>query len=136
MSFLLDTCVLSLGIKDAVDETAVRWLRSIPGEEQYASVISLAEIVIGIELLPEGRRKRQLADWFAATLRPSLADRALPFDENCAMIWARLRASDPNARFADSQIAATALVHGFTLVTRNVKDFAFEGLAVFNPWKQ
>ena len=52
------------------------------------------------------------------------------------MVWASLRVRSPNAKFADSQIAATALAHGLTLVTRNVRDFAFAGLPVFNPWSK
>ena len=134
MSFLLDTCVLSQGIKNKIDDRVTAWLQGISNTEQFASVVSLAEIRSGIERLPEGRRKRQLTSWFDVELRPWLADRVIPFDESCAMIWASLRAYAPNEKYADSQIAATALAHGLTLVTRNVRDFAFAGLPVFNPW--
>jgi len=106
----------------------------IPSADQFASVVSLAEIKSGIERLSEGRRKQQLTGWFEGELRPWLADRVISFDEDCAMIWASLRAQAPNAKFADGQIASTALAHGLTLVTRNVRDFAFAGLPVFNPW--
>ena len=136
MSFLLDTCVLSQGMKGEIDRHVTHWLEDISNAEQFASVVSLAEIWTGIERLPEGRRKQQLTDWFEVELRPWLADRVISFDENCAMVWAALRAQAPNAKFADGQIAATALTHGLTLVTRTVRDFAFAGLPVFNPWSK
>jgi predicted nucleic acid-binding protein len=58
----------------------------------------------------------------------------LAFDLVAASRWAGIRSAHPNAKTIDSQIAATAIAHGFTLVTRNVKDFAFQGLTVLNPW--
>lgn len=134
MSFLLDTCVLSEGVKSPHDDLVIRWIRSTPENEQFTSVIAVAELKFGIEAIPTGRRRTQLDDWFRETLRPSLGDRVIPFDESCAMVWASLRVRMPNAKFADSQLAATALAHGLTLVTRNVRDFAFAGLPVFNPW--
>ena len=134
MSFLLDTCVLSEGIKSSPDDLVIRWIRSTPEREQLTSVIAVAELRFGIEAIPHGRRRTQLDDWFRETLRPSLGDRVIPFDESCAMVWASLRVRSPNAKLADGQIAATALAYGLTLVTRNVRDFAFAGLPVFNPW--
>jgi toxin FitB len=136
VSFLLDTCVLSEGVKSPPDDFVIQWTRSTPEREQFTSVIAVAELKFGIEAMPQGRRRTQLDDWFRDTLRPSLGDRVIPFDESCAMVWASLRARAPNAKFADSQIAATALAHGLTLVTRNVRDFAFAGLPVFNPWSK
>lgn len=59
----------------------------------------------------------------------------LAFDLKVASHWAGLRALHPNAKTVDSQIAATAIAYGFTLVTRNVRDFAFQGLSVLNPWQ-
>jgi predicted nucleic acid-binding protein len=136
VSFLLDTCVLSEGVKSPPDDLVIRWIRSTPEKEQFTSVVAVAELKFGIEVMPQGRRRTQLDDWFRETLRPSLADRVIPFDENCAMVWASLRVRSPNARLADSQLAATALAHGLTLVTRNVRDFRFAGLPVFNPWSK
>lgn len=136
MSFLLDTCVLSEGIRAAPDDFVIHWTRSTPEGEQFTSVIAIAELTFGIEAMPEGRRRNQLADWFRKILRPSLGDRVIPFDETCANTWAALRVRSPNSKLADAQIAATALAHGLTLVTRNVRDFAFVGLPVFNPWSK
>jgi predicted nucleic acid-binding protein len=136
VSFLLDTCILSQGIKGEIDHHVALRLLEIPSGDQFASVVSLAEIKSGVERLPDGRRKQQLIRWFEVELRPWLADRVISFDEECAMVWALLRVQSPNAKFADGQIAATALAHGLTLVTRNVRDFAFAGVPVFNPWSK
>jgi predicted nucleic acid-binding protein len=112
------------------------WLQAAPQEARYASVISLAEIRFGIRRLAAGRRQLDLAQWYDTVLRPTLSDRVLPFDEDCALIWADLRASYPNCALVDAQLAATAFAHDLTLVTRNVRDFAFEGLKLFNPWSK
>ena len=135
MKYLLDTCVLSDGAKGPVDASLLRWLDGKPEENRFVSVLSLAEILFGILRLPDGRRKIALADWYDKEMRPFYEARVLPFGEAEAIEWARLRAVRPNAAQIDAQIAATALVHGLTLVTRNVKDFEFEGLNVLNPWR-
>jgi predicted nucleic acid-binding protein len=135
VSYLLDTCVLSQGIKPAIDAQAARWLLDTPQEEQFTSVLALGEIRFGIDSLRDGKRKEQLKDWYGA-LRDGLANRVLAFDEDCAMVWAALRVRFPNAKLVDTQIAATAMVNGLTLVTRNIRDFAFPHLSVFNPWSK
>ena len=134
MSFLLDTCLLSQGIKTSLAPSVAHWLEVTPVSQQFASVISLAEVRSGIARLPEGRRKLNLTEWFESILRPSLGNRVIDFDESCAMSWAALRARDLNSKIADSQIAATALTYGLTIVTRNIRDFRLPGLTVFNPW--
>lgn len=134
MSFLIDTCVLSELTRSEPHVSVARWLKETREESQFTSVLSLGEIAFGILSLPPGRRKTSLENWQAGILRPSLGERVLPFDEAAAQKWALLRARHRAAPVLDSQIAAIALVHGLTLVTRNVKDFAFAGLSVFNPW--
>jgi hypothetical protein len=83
-----------------------------------------------------GSRRAHIEAWFAEFISQTAPERILPFDLETALLWGALRARDPNSKFADSQIAATALVHGLTLVTRNVRDFRFPGLPVFNPWSK
>lgn len=134
MAFLLDTCVLSDGIKHKPDAKLLAWLGATPSEQRFVSVLSLAEIQFGILMMSAGRRKSDLAKWYESDLRPSCGSRILNFEEKEAMVWARLRASQPGESFVDTQLAATAIVHGLTMVTRNVRDFEFDGLAVVNPW--
>ena len=135
MSFLLDTCVLSELTRPRADPNVVRWLRSTYDENKYASVISLGEIRYGIVSARDALRRARLTDWYDHVLKPSFDTRMLIFDEATSVIWATLRAGRPTSPVLDTQIAATALAHGLTLVTRNVKDFRFDGLTVLDPWK-
>src|SRR5258706_11623790 len=128
MSYLLDTCFLSQGARNHGDQGLQSWLDASPIESQHVSVLSFAEIEFGILRLPLGQRRIRLEEWFLYGLKRPFAGRILVFDESAASIWAGLRVRDPNCRFADAQIAATALAHGLTLVTRNVRDFVFPGL--------
>ena len=135
MSFLLDTCVLSESTKAEPNDGVVRWLAQTPDNLKYVSVLSLAEVKFGILCSPSGQRRTRLEHWYENVLRPSASDRVLPMDEVAALKWAEIKAQYRNAPVLDAQIAATALAHGLTLVTRNIHDFAFAGLAVFNPWQ-
>lgn len=134
MSFLVDTCLLSEPTRPKPDDGVLRWIAQTPDEAKFVSVLTLAEIKFGILCASPGQKRRKLESWFDF-MRPSLGNRVLPFDESCAQKWAEIRAQNRDAAAFDAQIAATALVHGLTLVTRNVKDFAFQGLSVFNPWR-
>ena len=134
MKYLPDTCALSDGTKNPPNANLLSWLRSLPEEDRFVSVLSLAEVVYGILRLPRGKRRTFLADWFDQRLKPFYEGRILSFGDREAMVWAHLRSLHPSAPPVDSQIAATALSHNLTLVTRNVKDFAFEGLSVVDPW--
>jgi hypothetical protein len=136
LSFLLDTCVLSEGTKEARDPGVRSWVETTPQETLFICTVTLGEIRSGIERLSMGSRRAHIEAWFAEFISQTAPERILPFDLETALLWGALRARDPNSKFADSQIAATALVHGLTLVTRNVRDFRFPGLPVFNPWSK
>ena len=138
--FLLDTNVLSeYNKEDAPHPGVVRWIGATPESAQYISVLTLAEIEKGILRKEAGKRRRELERWFSEDLQQRFAGRILAFDNFAASRWARLVAASLDAGrplpTIDSQIAATALAHGFTLVTRNTKDFAALGVDLINPWE-
>ena len=126
--FLIDTNVLSEYNRPSPPDPGVkRWLESTPREQQYISVITLAEIQKGIELLPSSKRRLQLEQWFKQELEPWFSGRVLYIDHAVASQWASLVASNLKRgrplSTIDSLIAATALAHDLTIVTRNVRDF-------------
>jgi len=135
--FLLDTNVLSDSTKLTPHLSVTRWLGAQSRSTLFASVISLAEANYGIERLPAGRKADSLRHWLGSVI-VDFGERMLPVDAQVAMAQARLRRSAENDRRTmpanDAFIAATAEVHGLTLVTRNVRDFEAWGGPVFNPW--
>ena len=136
MSFLLDTCVISEAIKDCRDAGVLTWVNTTPEGRILLPAIAIGELKYGIDRLARGTKRSRLETWFGELLETTASERILPLTKDVAMRWATLRLQQPNAKTADAQIAATALVHGLTLVTRNVRDFAFDGLTVFNPWSK
>jgi toxin FitB len=135
--FLIDTNVLSeYNRPEGPDQGVKGWLERTARRSQYVSVITLAEIQKGIELLAEGKRRSQLEQWLAKDLEAWFAGRILPVDRPVAMRWASLVAQGVRAGrplpAVDSLIAATALTHDLTVVTRNVKDFGALGLCMAN----
>jgi predicted nucleic acid-binding protein len=133
VTLLLDTCVISEASKPRENVEIRRWLSEQQQGFLHISALTIGELCYGAGRLPDGKRKRELEDWLV-TLREDFRGRILAVDEAVAERWGALRVIYPNASAIDSQLAATALVHGLTLVTRNVRDFRFPGLAVFNPW--
>ena len=132
--FLLDTCVISEGIKPRPDAAVVRWMQFRSPSESFISVLTLGELYFGIARLNDAGRERELNHWIGE-VEQRFASRIMVFDDLAAKQWGYLRASYPKAQTADSQLAATALAHDFTFATRNVKHFRFDGLKVVNPWE-
>lgn len=136
MTFLLDTNVISeLRRPERADRRVRAWAEGAHVAQFYLSVISILEIEQGI-LLIERRDTEQgqvLRGWMDGIVLPQFAERILPIDTDVAQRCARLHVPDPRAE-RDALIAATALVHGMTVVTRNVGDFAGTGVGVVNPW--
>jgi predicted nucleic acid-binding protein len=138
--FLIDTNVLSEYNRSSGPDPGVkRWLESTDRESQFVSVITLAEIQKGIELLSEGKRRSQLEEWLAQDLEAWFSGRVLPVDRRVAACWATLVARGVRTGrplpTVDSMIAATALAHDLTIVTRNTKDFEVANAATINPWE-
>ncbi|MBV8978492.1 MAG: type II toxin-antitoxin system VapC family toxin [Alphaproteobacteria bacterium] len=133
--YLLDTCVISEGSRTRPDGHVDSWFAAQNQNDLYLSAISVGELHFGIERLVSGRKRNSLRNWLAETVIVGFAERIVPFDLGSSLRWGDLRARHPNAKTADTQIAAIALAFGFTLVTRNVRDFGFDGLVVLNPWR-
>jgi hypothetical protein len=135
VKFLLDTNVISeLRKRDRAHPNVVRWVARTAAEEVGTSVLVLAEIRRGIELKrrSDPQQAKSLDRWFSQ-MRARLGDRVLPVDEPVAEAWALLGIPDP-LPLIDGLLAATAKVHGLTLVTRNVADMAITGVVVFDPF--
>jgi toxin FitB len=138
MSYLLDTNVISEHTRKKPSARVLTWLRTLPLDEQYLSVLSIGEIRNGIERLDAETRKEKLRLWLERDLRDLFGNRLLEVTAAVADRWGRLRAEVGRPVPAvDSLLAATALHHDLRLVTRDEQDFAsFPGLIVVNPWRQ
>ncbi|MGH2535423.1 MAG: type II toxin-antitoxin system VapC family toxin [Thermomicrobiales bacterium] len=137
MSYLLDTNVVSEGIKPRAEPTVLAWLDNVGEDGVFLSVATFAEIRNGIELLTPGRRRDRLEGWIEE-IAERFRGRILPIDRHIAEAWGvinvrRRRVGSPIDAL-DAFFAATAEVHGLTLATRNERDFARLGIDVFNPW--
>jgi len=134
--FVLDTNVVSeLRRPDKANPNVITWARSSPAATFYISAITVLELEIGIMLMARKDTKQgaALRSWFDKQLLPHFDGRILPIDKAVAKRCARLDVPNPCAE-RDALIAATALVHGMTVVTRNVSDFEPLGVAILNPW--
>ena len=136
--FLLDTNVVSELRKaksGKADAHVMAWAASVPAASLYLSAISVLELETGVRRV-ERRDASQgavLRAWLDQQVLPAFEGRVLPVDTAVAQRCAALHVPDPRSE-RDALIAATALVHGMTVVTRTVVDFAPMGVAVFNPW--
>lgn len=137
--FVLDTNVVSELRKirlGRADPNVAQWADSVDSVDLFLSIISVQELEIGV-LLAERRDPPQGAlfrAWFEGHVLPAFAGRILPVDTAVAQRSATLHVPNPRP-FRDSLIAATALIHGMTIVTRNVADFQSSGVVVLNPWE-
>jgi predicted nucleic acid-binding protein len=112
----------------------VNWLRYQDPASLYISVLTLGELYFGVAQLNDPAKERELNGWVDGVER-RLSNRIAVFDDLSARQWGYLRAIYPAAPTIDAQLAATALAHDLTFVTRNVKHFRFDGLALVNPWE-
>src|SRR5271157_376752 len=138
--FLLDTNVLSeFNRRGEPNRLVKQWLEAADTDSLYASVLTFGEIRLGVELLPPGKRRTQLEQWLDRDLPEWFEGRILPVDQSIADRWGLLRAQaqmkGQPLSVIDALLAATALQHNLTIVSRNVSDFSIVGLAVVNPWE-
>lgn len=138
--YLLDTNVLSELMRSQPDPRVMAWFAAQADAEYFTTAISQAEILLGIALLPKGKRRSSLSQTAMLMFQEDFSGRCLPFDDRASGIYALLVASRREAgrpiTTEDAQIAAIALTHQLTLVTRNIKDFVHIGkLKIVNPWE-
>ncbi len=135
MSYLIDTNVISeLRKRERGHPDVVRWAGSTEPARLYTSVLVIGEIRRGIELKRRGDPAQAMAlDRWLGRLRAGLASRILPVDERIVEVWGKLGIPDALPAI-DGLIAATAVVHGLTVVTRNVADLTRAGVTVLNPF--
>lgn len=139
MKWLVDTNILSDARKPRPDPKVADFFRTHRTSELYLSIVTLAEIRFGIELLEDHGRRAVLTDWLTLKLRPMFEGRVLPLTENILLKWRFLMEQGRKTGHTYSQIdliiAATALHHGLTVVTRDRSDYDRVGAPVFNPWE-
>ena len=137
---VLDTNVVSETWRPKPEPTVLQWLDAQQPSTLYLTSVNLAELLVGIELLPAGRRRSGLERAFGEQLMPLFAGRVLGFDERAAHAFALVQtgaqAAGNSIAFADAAIAAMARVNGFMVATRNVRDFRGTGVEVLNPWAE
>jgi predicted nucleic acid-binding protein len=136
---VLDTNVISEPMKPHGNPSVQSWLDRQVAETLYLTTTSLAELLLGIEILPDGKRKEGLAAALTELLAMLFGSRVLPFDQQAALAYApvvsRARASGTTISVADGQIAAIAAMHQFTVATRDTAPFIAAGVPVINPWE-
>lgn len=135
MSYLIDTNVLSELKRKKPNPKVVEWLESKPPSTLYISVLTLGEIRKGVEGIEDELKRQSLSDWLEVALPQYFIGRILPISGFTADHWGKLVAKAKRPLPAiDSLLAATAIEHNLTLVTRNEKDFSLLPVSVFNPW--
>lgn len=136
--YILDTNVVSELRKKAsgrADANVVRWAEGVVPAQLYLSTVTIFEIEIGIQRLTlRGEDTDRLQLWLSNHVLTAFAERILPIDQHVAMLFARMMV--PITRpYRDTLIAATAQHHGYTVVTRNTKDFDALPIRLLNPWE-
>lgn len=138
---ILDTNVLSELMRSQPDPTVMEWFAQRTAATFYVTAITQSEILLGIALLPAGKRRDALSDAAGKMFREDFFGNCLPFDESCTGMYASVVANRRRSGFSitteDAQIAAIALSLKLPLATRNTKDFLhIADLTLHNPWAQ
>jgi predicted nucleic acid-binding protein len=135
---LLDTCVISEPTKTRPSSKVLTWLDVQEEMSLFLSVLTIGELQKGISKLPRSRRRSQLQQWVAQDLPRRFTGRLLPIDLEVATRWGMMTGEAEQAGHPipvlDGLLAATAVVGGMTLVTRNTPHVQYTGAVVFDPW--
>ncbi len=136
--FLLDTNVLSELVKPKPNPRVVQWVNQAQEETLYLSVLTVGEIRKGVALLPQSPKRARIESWLERDLQERFYHRILPITDRIADRWgllaARAHSHGNPLHVVDGLMAATALEHNLTLVTRKTKDVDPAGVPVQNPW--
>lgn len=136
--YLLDTNVLSELRRPRPEPKVVSFVSAQPLESLFVSAVTFAEIRFGIELITDAHKRASLNDWLNLQLRPMFENRALPITEDIMFKWRLLVEEGRKTGHTFSQpdliIAATALHHGLTVVTRDSGGYEKAGVSLVNPW--
>lgn len=136
--FLVDTNVISEVLRPLPDPPVIAWSQRVSKVHLFLSVVSFGEMRKGLTIMPAGARRSKLEKSIDGSISAWLANRILPMTQSIANRWGALEGQRQlmgrPLHVPDAQIAATALEHGLTLVTRNVKDFEGIGVTILNPW--
>ena len=135
---ILDTNVVSESLRPFPEQRVINWLNNQIAPTVYTTSTTVAEMLIGIELLPEGKRKHSLGMMLAEVSERLFAGRILPFEVLAARKMAEVNriavSRGYNILFADCQIAAIAALHNYAVATRDEAPFRAAGITVINPW--
>jgi len=140
VSFLLDTAVVSELVRKGPAIAVLKWIDGQDEGSLYLSVLTIGELEKGIARLSASSRRNRLQSWVRRDLAERFGGRLLPIDTRTATRWGTVTGeSEKRGRplpVIDCLIAATALVHGLTVATRNVGDFERCGVSCLNPWDE
>jgi predicted nucleic acid-binding protein len=136
--FLLDTNCISELVRSYPDSNVLSWMKAADEKLLHLSVLTLGEIRKGVARLPQSRRRTALESWLELDLQYRFAGKILPIDVSIADRWGLLAAAasrkGKSISAIDGLLAATAIHHNLTIVSRNVADFASTPVTIFNPW--
>ena len=137
---VIDTNVISEPFKRRREQAVIDWLDRQAPATLYLAAMSLAEVLTGLAIMPQGRSRQQLQDGMQRLLHEKFADRILPFDEAAACAYAHIqanaKASGRHVGVADDVIAAIAMSKGFAVATRDAQPYLAAGLQVIDPWQE
>ncbi len=137
--WLLDTNILSELRRPRPEPKVLAFISAHPLDRHYVSAVTFAEMRFGVELVADANKRAELNEWLAHTVRPTFEERVLQVTEDVMFKWRLLVEESRKAGHTFSQpdliIAATALHHGLTVVTRDTSDYERARVPVFNPWR-
>lgn len=138
MRWLLDTCVISELVKPDPHPGVAAWVTVCPEEQLFLCALSIGELQKGVAKLSSTAKKRELQRWVDVDLQMRFSGRIIAVDTEVAQKWGRIQAEAERTGqpmpVMDGLIAACALTHNLTVVTRNTKDMAASGVDLYNPW--